>query len=331
MPGSAIRLAEASPWPILSDTTAPTVSPMPNPSSGRLPRLATAGAQLVRADSGAPVRLRGVNVCSLEFDYYGANWELNGGSSALLTMLADRAKWNANVVRMPLNQEWFITDEDYVTRVEQLIDDADTKGVYAILVDQWEISHKTDPYSLNILKMPTFGAGNTTEAFWMKVASRWSKRTNLIYDIINEPHDYQASDIAASMQRTVDTISAVQPGAVFMIGGVPWAHSVDYYRTNPLRGNVIYSVHQYMPYDDPSKFPSNFGNAAQSLPVFLGEFDMERPSFQQGYQSALLDYAETHGTVGWTAWAIGCGIPKDGYLENEPAATVAGYMRNLND
>jgi hypothetical protein len=56
-------------------------------------RLQVDGAAL-RDASGNEVRLRGLNVCSLEFDNAGANWQLDptDGGSVLLDALADPAK-----------------------------------------------------------------------------------------------------------------------------------------------------------------------------------------------------------------------------------------------
>jgi hypothetical protein len=48
---------------------------------------------------------------------------------------------------MPVNQEWFVTDDAYVTRVEQIIDAAALRGLYVVLDVQWENAERTDPYS----------------------------------------------------------------------------------------------------------------------------------------------------------------------------------------
>lgn len=71
-------------------------------------RLLVDGSKLVNAATGAQVQLRGVNVCSFEFDRLGANWKVDSAQvSQLLVRLADPLHWHANVVRMPLNQQWF--------------------------------------------------------------------------------------------------------------------------------------------------------------------------------------------------------------------------------
>jgi hypothetical protein len=42
------------------------------------------------------------------------------------------------------------------------------------------------------LKQPTFGLGNTTEAFWHRASGRLSNRDNLLFDIINRAARHEA-------------------------------------------------------------------------------------------------------------------------------------------
>lgn len=297
------------------------VTPSAAPASAP-PRLHVDGASL-RDARGAEVRLRGLNVCSLEFDSSGANWQLQpDGGSPLLDALADPQRWNANVVRMPVNQEWFVTDEAYVARVEQLVDAAALRGLYVLLDVQWERAERTEPYQLNILKEPTFGFGNTTEAFWHLASGRFSNRDNLLIDVINEPHDVAAEQLAVAMQKMIDRLAQRAPDTPVVIGGPDWAHSVDFFRERPLRGkNVVYSAHQYLPYDPPEKFEVNFERAAQTLPVLLAEFGPEDAT----WTTALIDRAEAAGAEGFLGWAIGCGLEPDGF-----SSPLGERLRALN-
>ena len=304
----------------------------PTPTSApatQLARLAVDGADLLDATSRQPVRLRGVNVCSLEFDAQGTNWKLGSSGSALLQTLADPARWKANVVRMPVNQQWFLEDDAYVERIERLIDEANALGIYVLLDVQWEVGRKLEPYHENILELPTFGEGNTTEAFWHRASARWVNRTNLLYDLINEPHNYSDVDTAAAMQALVDAIRQRDSEAIIVISGPNWAHSVDYYRTRPLSGaNLVYSAHQYLPYDEPAGFGARFGDAARTLPVLLGEFLAEEKNAD--YAGQVIDAAERYGLEGWLPWAVGCGFDESADTGGEPMASVARRMRELN-
>jgi hypothetical protein len=321
----AFLSACGSPDAPLDWSKAPTPSPPPSQSP---PSLHTEGRMLKTA-AGAEVRLRGLNVCSFEFDALGANWQLSAdGGSALLDVLADPKRWNANVVRLPVNQEWFLTDGAYVERVEHAIDAAAIRNLYVILDVQWERGQRTEPYHLNILKEPTFGEGNTTEAFWLAASGRFANRTNLLFDLINEPHDVPFERLHASFQRLIDNIALVAPQTVIIAGGPNWAHSVEPYRTRPLRGQVLYSAHQYLPYDTPAQFETHFLRTAQNLPVIIGEFDARSESTL--YHDTLIDAAEAGGLVGWLPWAMGCGLSSDDDRGSGPGARIAARLRDLN-
>ncbi len=307
-----------------------TVAPSPTPGrAAPLPRLRVEGAALLREGDGTQVRLRGVNVCSLEFDRDGANWELDADGSALLRTLAHPERWNVNAVRVPVNQQWFLEDEGYVERLERLLDEANDRGVYLLLDVQWEVGERLEPYHRNILELPTFGEGNTTEAFWHKASSRWANRTNLLYDLINEPHGHSAEETSAALQALVDAVRTRTQEPLILLGGHDWAHSVEWYRTHPLRGaNLVYSAHQYLPYDPPESFEDRFGRAAGVVPVVVGEF-LAEPA-HAAYAGELVRFAEERGVDGWFPWAIGCGFGKDDDEATEPAAGLAAQLRALN-
>ncbi len=279
---------------------------------------------------GVEVRLRGLNVCSFEFDATGATWKLQAdGGSGLLDVLVDPARWNANVVRVPVNQEWFLSDDDYVRRVEHVIDAAAARNVYVLLDLQWERGMKTEPYQLNISKEPTFGEGNTTEAFWLAASGRFSNRTNVLFDLINEPHEVPFDRLHTSFQRLVDRLSQRAPEALIVAGGPDWAHSVRSYRDRPLSGGrVVYSAHEYLPYDGPEKFVDNFEATAAVQPVIIGEFDATDAQVNgRLYAEVLVERAEAAGVVGWLPWAIGCGLSMDDDRGSGPGARIAAALR----
>lgn len=302
----------------------PTSAPLRSPE-----RLHLEGRALVNA-SGAEVRLRGLNVCSFEFDATGATWRLEpDGGSALLDVLAEPQRWNVNVVRVPVNQEWFLSDEAYVRRVEQVIDAAAMRNVYVLLDVQWERGMKTEPYQLNILKEPTFGEGNTTEAFWFAASGRFANRTNLLFDLINEPHDVPFVRLHLSFQRLIDRLGRRAPDTLIVAGGPDWAHSVRSYRDRPLTGGrVLYSAHEYLPYDPPAKFAENFESTAAVLPVIIGELDANDAEVDgRPYAEVLIERAEAAGVVGWLPWAIGCGLSADDDRGAGPGARIAASLR----
>lgn len=300
----------------------------PRPTAGPaspLPALHVQGTAL-RDESGQAVKLRGVNVCSLEFDSAGTNWQLADAGSALLDTLADPARWHVRAVRMPVNQQWLLEDDDYVARVERLIDDANRHGVYVLLDDHWELGRQLDPYDKNILEVPTFGRGNTTEAFWLRATDRWANRTNLLFDLINEPHGRSDAETAGLMQVLVDAVRSRGVQAPIVVGGMNWAHSVEYWADHPLAGDdVIYSAHEYLPTDTTDVLAAHFERPAAKIPVLVGEFLAD--PMDSTYALTVADGAEAAGAVGWLPWAVGCGFDAGSDLTDEPFRSLAERMR----
>lgn len=323
-----LLLASCGPGPDWSEPFTPT----PAPASAPRP-LHTEGARLLD-DTGAEVHLRGLNVCAFEFDATGATWQLEpDGGSRTLDVLSNPTRWNVNVVRVPVNQEWFLTDDDYVARVEQVLDAAALRGVYVIIDLQWEHAQPTDPYQLNILREPTFGEGNTSERFWHRASGRWANREHVLFDLINEPHDTPPDQLAVAMQRLINDLAQRAPNIPLIIGGPAWAHSVASWSEHPLHGaNLLYSAHEYLPYDPPSSFEAQFEQPARTLPVLLGEFDGREQLLDDGtrYQQVLLERAEAAGVDGWLSWAIGCELELDDDLDGGVGGFLAERLRALN-
>lgn len=301
-----------------------TVHPTPAPRASP-PHLLLEGVSLQA--EGKRVRLRGVNVCSLEFDHEGTIWALGAGGGGLLARLADPTRWNANVVRVPVNQQWFIEDEAYRVTVERVLDDAAVRGLYVILDDQWEHAGRTDPYEKNILEVPTFGEGNTTENFWWTALSRWSNRGNLLIDLINEPHGRPENEVREALQTLVDAIRLSAPSHLIVLGGPDWGHSVAPWAKAPLQGTgLLYSAHQYLPWDEASSFETKWREPSTRVPVLIGEFLADTEHLD--YAQTLIDAAESAPVNGWLPWAIGCGLSEE--VTTEPAATIAAALRRLH-
>jgi hypothetical protein len=105
------------------------------------------GRELVRLDTGAPIRLRGVNRSGLEYADPGP---AGRGAAAFLDSVAfDEADlrriaaWGANVVRVPFTQEFVLggrgaaTGADYLAALDQVVTWAEACGVYTLLDLQW--------------------------------------------------------------------------------------------------------------------------------------------------------------------------------------------------
>jgi endoglucanase len=148
--------------------------------------------------AGQTVRLLGVNQTSSEYacvDGYGYDdGHMDAADAAAI------ASWNADAVRIPLNEDcWLgingqpnhneapgetITREGYRQAIEEYVADLNAHGLYAILDLHW-----TAPGSkVAEGQQPMPDAGHSP-AFWESVAQTFKSDPAVVFDVFNEPYD----------------------------------------------------------------------------------------------------------------------------------------------
>lgn len=148
--------------------------------------------------SGQTIRLLGVNHASLEyacvdgFGYDGGHMD-DADAAAV-------ASWNANAVRVPLNEDcWLgingqpnnsqdpgetLTASGYRQAVKDYVSSLNAHGLYAILDLHWsapgnQVAEEQQP-------MPDY---DHSPAFWQSVASTFKDNPAVVFDLFNEPYD----------------------------------------------------------------------------------------------------------------------------------------------
>jgi endoglucanase len=245
-----------------------------------LPPLAVRGARLVRRDTGATVRLRGLNRSGLEYVEPDSRGFL-GSAHVSLEEIACIADWGANIIRVPFNQDFVLrgrgawSGEDYLGALDTVIDWAAAHGVYTLLDLQWldaETPHGAD-HGGTINRVPPLPDARTPD-LWTLLARRYRDRPSVLFDLFNEPHDPLLDDVTplvgshpdgrlerlpsrqVSMaewqpwaRRLVEIIRSEHPSAIVFVSGVRWAFDL---RGLPLRTRgghlvegLVYSTHVY--------------------------------------------------------------------------------------
>ncbi len=270
-----------TPTATLRPTSTPTPRPTP-PTSLPLPWLRVENTQIVTL-SGQPVTLRGVNHSGLEYDKTGA-----GISQAQLQYI--QKNWNANIIRLPFNQEWALSDPSYLNFMDQVIDWANGAKMYVLLDLHWlDTTRKIAP-------LPDAN----TPTLWANLAERYKNNPGVLFDIYNEPHDVTWDQWYAEAIKIVDVIRIKHPKALVVVGGVDWAYDLRGVNTKPIpQQNIVYSVHDYpwkayLPRDQAWQFLT--GQRA----VFVGEWGGEDKDLSWG--TTLRDYMRAQ-SVGYTAWS----------------------------
>jgi endoglucanase len=257
---------------------------------------------------------RGVDRPSLE-------WDPNGESvsSADIDLIAS---WNANVIRIAINQGFWLEgsvvyNSGYRQRIDEVVQWCEAAGMDVILDLHW-----SDRGNLSQVPAQNRMADQNSRTFWQSVAERYKDDGRVFFELYNEPHDVEWSVWrnggdsgdgfqAVGMQELYDTVRDAGAHNLVLVGGLDYAYDLSGVPNNRVDGyNIVYATH---PYDfdnkQPSEWTDDWGFLAETDPIFVTEFG----SFDcnASYSQQLIDYAEQRG-LSWSAWAWypgGCGFP----------------------
>jgi endoglucanase len=168
---------------------------MPRLSAALAP-LATAGPRIVNAETGARVRLVGVNRSGLEYAEPPATGGFLDGAGISAAEIAEIVRrWQARIVRLPFNQDFALrgrrghSAEEYLAALDQAIAWAAAQGAYTLLDLQWldadRVFGLNGDMSFNRVP-PLPDAASIT--LWRTLAARYRDEPAVLFDLFNEPH-----------------------------------------------------------------------------------------------------------------------------------------------
>lgn len=280
------------------------------------------------------IRLKGVNVPSMEWRDTGEGPPGSGVYPITVTVNEALTNWGANIVRLPLSQDfWFgytnskdgsVSSTVYRNLVDSIVNLCSSRDAYVLLDLHWS-GTGTWGTATDIWGMPDQNA----VTFWTDVATRYANHPAVLFDLYNEPHDTSwsvwrdggafSSFTTPGMQALLDAVRATGARNVVVIGGLDWAYDlramVPGYAGRPNGwalsesggGNgIIYSTHIYpwksTPWDNYVTVLKNY------YPILLGEVGQEGPGQRQftGGMPAILDWVDLH-KYHWTGWSMHIG------------------------
>jgi endoglucanase len=260
------RPTTAGPSPSRTTTPTPTATPTTPPAGGSgTPvgingQLRVCGVHLCnRYDR--PIQLRGMST-------HGLQWFANCYNNASLDALA--TDWRADLLRiaMYVQEGGYETDPaGFTGRVNTLVDQAEARGMYALI--DFHTLTPGDP-NLNLDRAKTFFAA---------VSARNAAKTNVIYEIANEPNGVSWSGIKSYAEQVIPVIRANDPDAVVIVGTRGWsslgvsdgASSAEVIADPVRASNIMYAFHFYAA-SHKDNYRAELEKAAGSLPMFVTEF-----------------------------------------------------------
>jgi len=269
---------------------------------------------------GRPHLFHGVARPSLEWS--------SGGEGLSAADFRRMASWKANVVRVPLNQAFWLAasplhDPGYPGLVDDAVTWAEAAGMDVILDLHWSDRGVIGGCSRTSNCQQRMPDANSL-TFWSEIARRYAGDGRVMFELYNEPHDVSwdvwlnGGDTgegwqAVGMQQLYDTVRAAGADNLVIAGGLNWAYDLSGVPSHRIAGyNVAYAAH---PYNAGTERRSKFwdiywGALTATDPVVVTEFG-DTAGCRDDYAREVVAYADAHA-AGWTAWAWvprGCGFP----------------------
>lgn len=235
--------------------------------AAKLPALKVQGTQLINS-KGKKVQLKGVST-------HGLSWFPEYVNQKSFTYM--KKKWGINAVRLAMYTSEY---NGYCTgdaanrkalekKIDQGVQYAAKAGLYVII--DWHILNDNNPkiYERESVK------------FFKKMATKYKKHTNVIYEICNEPNGGTSwNDIKSYAKKVVKAIRSKDRNALILIGTPNWSQDVDIVADSPVKGykNLMYTLHFYA-----GTHGEDYRRKAQTaqdkgLPLFVSEFGISDAS-----------------------------------------------------
>jgi len=186
-------------------------------------------------------------------------------------------------------------------------------------------------------------------ALWSSIATYYANQPNIIFGVMNEPHDLVISEWATSVQAAVTAIrSAGATSQYILMPGDNWTSAATIWSdgsgaallnvTNPdgSKTNLIFDVHKYSDSDNSGTSTTcvtdNVASAFQPLATWLRSNGRQaiNSEFGGGNNAGCVTYIQTQLAflnansdvyLGWTGWAAGSFAGQDYALSEVPTNT----------
>lgn len=258
-------------------------------------RLTVCGTQLCN-EQGTAVQLRGMSTHGLQ--WYG--WGNCLTPSSLDTLAAG---WGARVIRiaMYVQEGGYETNPTKFTQeVNLLINEADKRGMYAI-VD----FHLLDPGN------PNFNLENA-KTFFTAIATANKDRTNMLYEIANQPNGVSWSVIKRYAETLIPIIRAIDPLTPIIVGTPGWSSlgisdgttSQEIINSPVNATNIMYAFHFYAA-SHGDDYLSELDRASRVLPIFVSEWGTQTYSGDGANDFVMSEkYVQLMASkkIGWANW-----------------------------
>lgn len=285
------------------------------------------GNRLVNG-AGQTVRLLGVNRSGTEYACI-QGWGFHDGPADLAAAKAI-AGWNANAVRVPLNETCWLgingapaqfSGANYQNEIARWVSTLNQAGLVAVLELHW--SHDGIGQAQGQQAMPN---RDHSVAFWRGVATRFKNQSMVVFDLFNEPFPDSNQNTteawrcwrdggtcsgmpfqAAGMQQLVSAVRGTGANNVIMLGGVQYSNSLwrwlEFKPSDPKNQLVAaWHIYPFNWYTTESQWNQMNKPVMATVPLAAGEIGSSGGSPCDGaYIERVMDWLDANGG-GYMAW-----------------------------
>lgn len=187
-------------------------------------------------------------------------------------------------------------------QTNMMVQDAINQGIYVII--DWHIHNDPNNFTDEAI------------AFFEEMVTKWGNKSNVIFEICNEPQYVSWAAIKNYADKVIPAIRAKEdqvwgvndPDNIIIVGTPEWNQRPDLVIGNALTyNNILYSVHFYAA----THYGTEFGNAKKAydagLPLIASEWGVSScyGGGWNDYDNAdtWLDWLDSRG-ISWIAWSI---------------------------
>jgi len=249
-------------------------------------QLKVEGVRLLDA-KGKQMVLRGVS-----FGWH--NWWPRFYNASVVSWLT--TDWNCTIVRAAMGVEpmdAYLLKPDWSEQLICNVVDAAIKNDIYVIID-W--------HSHNIQL-------EESKAFFKKMAEKYGKYPNVIYEIFNEPERQNWKKVKVYSEEVIKTIRAIDPDNIILVGSPHWDQDVDVAAANPIKGysNLMYSLHYYAATHKQHLRDKADVALSKGLPLFVSECAAmdstgDGPIDQKEWK-LWLEWMEKN-QISWVVWSI---------------------------
>lgn len=249
-------------------------------------QLKVSGKHLVN-EKGQPVVIRGMS-----FGWH--NWWPRFYNEGTVSWL--KKDWGCTVVRAAMGVE---PEGGYIKqpawskgKIKEVIDAAIKEDIYVIV----------DWHSHNI-KL------EEAKKFFTEIATEYGKKSNIIYEIFNEPERQSWADVKAYSIELIKTIRAIDPDNIILVGSPHWDQDIHLVADDPITGydNLMYTFHFYAATHKQQLRERGDYALTKGLPIFISESaGMEATGngpLNEPEWNEWINWAEKN-KISWITWSV---------------------------